>query len=149
MKNMTLTATLLALTCVTSASAQKVTLEFWSMWNPNEPAAKVLQQAAADYQAAHPDVKVNFNFAGRDVRKLVIPALTSGKTVDIVENGIDWLTAGATPNYWLPLNKYLTRPLTDDEAAHRPDDSDVLHGLQKKRRAEQFLIVLQAHELSV
>ena len=109
---MPLLATALLLTG--TAGAQKINLEYWSLWNPAEPQAKVVQQLVKDYEAANPNINVNVNFAGRDIRKLLLPALNSGKTIDIVEGGATFLTGGSTARSLLPLDRYLSKPAAGD-----------------------------------
>ena len=97
-----------------TAGAQKINLEYWSLWNPNEPQAKVVQQVIKEYEAANPNVNVNVNFAGRDIRKLLLPALNSGKTIDIAEGGAAFMTGGSIARNLLPLDKYLSKPSVGD-----------------------------------
>ena len=118
-----------ALLSASTASAQKVTLEYWSLWNSAEPQAKVVQQLVADYEKANPDIKINVNFAGRDIRKLLLPALNSGKTIDIVEGGATFMTGGSIARSLLPLDKYLSKPAAGD--AGKSVKQVVLPGLFK------------------
>ena len=57
----------------------------WSMWNNNEPQAKVINDAIADFKAANPKAEVAVQWDGRDVKKLVKPALDGGEAIDIWE----------------------------------------------------------------
>lgn len=97
-----------------AANAQKVTLEYWTSYNSSEPQAQVIQQAVNDFQAANPNVKVNINFAGRDLRKLLLPALNSGKTVDLIDGGASNFTGGSYAKNLLSLERYLARPSVGD-----------------------------------
>jgi len=58
---------------------------FWSMWSNTEPQAKVIEEAVADFKADNPDVDVELKFNGRDINKLLKPALESGEQIDIFE----------------------------------------------------------------
>ncbi|GGD91602.1 putative ABC transporter extracellular-binding protein YurO [Paenibacillus nasutitermitis] len=58
---------------------------FWSMWSSSEPQAKVIEAAVADFKAANPQVEVEVKFNGRDLFKLIKPALDGGEQVDIWE----------------------------------------------------------------
>lgn len=59
---------------------------FWSMWSNTEPQAKVIESAVADFKAANPKVEVDLKFSGREVFKLIKPALESGENIDIFEH---------------------------------------------------------------
>ncbi|BBI35450.1 ABC transporter substrate-binding protein [Cohnella abietis] len=72
-----------------SASTEASTLSgkvvFWSMWSNAEPQAKVIDEAIADFKAANPAVEVEIKYNGRDINKLIKPALESGQQIDIFE----------------------------------------------------------------
>ncbi|WP_256761084.1 extracellular solute-binding protein [Cohnella sp. WQ 127256] len=71
------------------ASAEASGLEgkvvFWSMWSNTEPQAKVIDEAVADFKSANPKVEVEVKYNGRDINKLIKPALESGEQIDIFE----------------------------------------------------------------
>ncbi|MCD9024996.1 ABC transporter substrate-binding protein [Cohnella silvisoli] len=71
------------------ASAEASSLEgkvvFWSMWSNTEPQSKVIDEAVADFKAANPKVDVEVKYNGRDINKLIKPALESGQQIDIFE----------------------------------------------------------------
>ncbi|WP_233567186.1 ABC transporter substrate-binding protein [Cohnella endophytica] len=58
---------------------------FWSMWSNAEPQAKVIDEAVADFKVANPNVEVEVKYNGRDINKLLKPALESGQQIDIFE----------------------------------------------------------------
>lgn len=58
---------------------------FWSMWSNSEPQAKVIESAVKEYKAANPKVELELKFNGRDITKLIKPALESGQQVDLWE----------------------------------------------------------------
>ncbi len=58
---------------------------FWSMWSNTEPQAKVIEEAVAEFRANNPAVEVELKFNGRDINKLIKPALESGQQIDIFE----------------------------------------------------------------
>lgn len=58
---------------------------FWSMWSSTEPQAKVIESAVAEFKAANPEVEVDLKFTGRDILKLIKPALDGGEQIDIWE----------------------------------------------------------------
>ena len=61
-----------------------VELTYWSMWNSTEGQAKVIQEAADAYYAKT-GIKINIEWKGRDVKKLIQPALDAGEKVDIFD----------------------------------------------------------------
>lgn len=82
---------------------------FWSMWSNTEPQAKVIETAVADFKAANPKVEVELKFNGRDINKLIKPALESGENIDIFEQD----PTGALANlkeHVLKLDDLLTQP---------------------------------------
>ncbi|MFB9276453.1 ABC transporter substrate-binding protein [Cohnella cellulosilytica] len=70
-----------------SASASELAgkVVFWSMWSNTEPQAKVIEETVAQFKADHPAVEVELKFNGRDINKLIKPALESGQQIDIFE----------------------------------------------------------------
>jgi raffinose/stachyose/melibiose transport system substrate-binding protein len=92
-----------------AANSEPVTLTYWSMWHQDEPQGQVVQKAIDDFQAANPNVTVNVVWNGRDNRKLLVPALEAGESIDLFDGGIDYVV----PNmgkYLLPLESYLDQP---------------------------------------
>lgn len=67
------------------ASGLEGKVVFWSMWSDAEPQSKVITAAVADFKAANPKVEVEVKFNGRDINKLIKPALESGQNIDIFE----------------------------------------------------------------
>lgn len=65
------------------------TLEYWCGWTENEPQAQILLQAAADFQKLYPDVTINFTWAGRDIRNMLIAAMEGGTQIDCFDGNID------------------------------------------------------------
>ena len=68
-----------------AASALEGKVVFWSMWSTSEPQAKVIQAAAEQFKTANPKVELDLKFQGRDINKLIKPALESGEQIDIFE----------------------------------------------------------------
>lgn len=69
----------------TDAAKLSGKVTFWSMWSNSEPQAKVIDEAVADFKAANPAVDVEVKYNGRDINKLIKPALESGESIDIFE----------------------------------------------------------------
>ncbi len=62
-----------------------VELTMWSMWSSGEPQANVIEEAAAAYEA-ETGVKVNIEFKGRDVNKVLAASLEAQDNIDIIED---------------------------------------------------------------
>lgn len=89
--------------------AEPVQLVYWAMWNETEPQGEVIKEAVADFQAANPQVTVKVQWNGRDIRKLIVPALESGEAIDLFDNDQVWII-GHAKKYLLPLDSYLDQP---------------------------------------
>lgn len=73
-------------------------LIYWSMWNSTEGQAKVIQEAADKYEK-ETGIHINIEWKGRDIKKLVGPALDSGEKIDFFDNDYVFLSQ--------QCNKYL------------------------------------------
>ena len=62
-----------------------VTLTMWSMWSSGEPQANVIEEAAAAFEA-QTGAKVNIEFKGRDVNKVLSASLEAKENFDIFED---------------------------------------------------------------
>ncbi len=62
-----------------------VTLNYWSMWNSNEPQGKVVQEAVNAFMAETGAV-VNIEWKGRDINKIIQASLEAGDAVDVFED---------------------------------------------------------------
>ena len=69
------------------------TVEYWSSWSETEPQADVISRAAAEFMKLNPDVTINITWNGRDLRKLIIPALESGTKIDCFDHNADTVTS--------------------------------------------------------
>lgn len=61
------------------------TITMWSMWSSGEPQANVIEEAAAAFEAKT-GVKVNIEFKGRDVNKVLSASLEAKENIDIIED---------------------------------------------------------------
>ena len=66
-------------------SGEGKTITMWSMWSSGEPQANVIEEAAAAYEA-ETGVKVNIEFKGRDVNKVLTASLEAKEAIDIIED---------------------------------------------------------------
>ncbi|MDQ8735144.1 extracellular solute-binding protein [Paenibacillus sp. LHD-38] len=82
---------------------------FWSMWSDTEPQAKVIQGAVEQFKKANPNVTVDLKFTGRDLNKLIKPALDGGQQIDIFE-GDPAVTMDTVKDHLLKLDEYLSEP---------------------------------------
>ncbi|CAK4851645.1 unnamed protein product [Aphanomyces euteiches] len=82
---------------------------FWSMWSNTEPQSKVIDTAVAEFKAANPKVDLEVKFTGRDLDKLIKPALDGGQQVDIWE-GDPAKLIGNLKDHVLKLDDLLAQP---------------------------------------
>jgi raffinose/stachyose/melibiose transport system substrate-binding protein len=61
-----------------------VTLNFWSMWNSNEPQGQVVAAAAKAFEEKT-GAKINIEWKGRDINKIIATALEAGENIDVFE----------------------------------------------------------------
>ena len=66
-------------------SAGGKTITMWSMWSSGEPQANVISAAAAAFEE-QTGVKVNIEFKGRDVNKVLAASLEANENIDIIED---------------------------------------------------------------
>ena len=57
----------------------------WSMWSSGEPQANVISEAAAAFEEKT-GAKVNIEFKGRDVNKVLAASLEAKDNIDIIED---------------------------------------------------------------
>ena len=61
------------------------TITMWSMWSSGEPQANVIEGAAAAFEE-QTGAKVNIEFKGRDVNKVLAASLEAQDNIDIIED---------------------------------------------------------------
>ncbi|MGW8557694.1 ABC transporter substrate-binding protein [Streptomyces tubercidicus] len=72
------------------------TLTYWSMWKQGEDQQKVLQKSIGAF-TAKTGIKVNVQWAGRDVLKQVLPRLSAGNAPDLIDQDGVSITARLSP----------------------------------------------------
>jgi raffinose/stachyose/melibiose transport system substrate-binding protein len=93
--------------------AEPVSLNFWSMYNKDEPQAGVMAKAIDLFQKANPNVTINVVWKGRDVKNLALPALAAGEQIDMMESD-DILLATKYKDYLVPISDaWLNQPSFD------------------------------------
>lgn len=70
-------------------TATEINLTYWSMWNETEPQAMVFKDAIKDFMKMNPDVKVDIQWNGREIRKTLQPSLDAGTKIDIWDEDIE------------------------------------------------------------
>lgn len=90
---------------------------YWSMWNENEPQAEVLREAADDFEAKNPNVKIKIQWSGREIRKTLLPALEANQTIDMWDEDAERVVK-SYEQYSLKLDDYFaqTYPTTDGKS---------------------------------
>ena len=87
-------------------SGDKKKIVYWSMWNEVEPQGQVIKQAIADFMEKNPDVKVEINWNGRDIRKTLQPALDNKQKIDLWDEDLERTTV-SWGKYGLNLDEYV------------------------------------------
>ena len=90
------------------ADKDTTSLVYWSMWNETEPQALVLKEAIADFESANPGVEVSVQWNGRDIVKILQPALDAGTKIDIWDQAV-YLVVQNWREYGLRLDDYYTQ----------------------------------------
>lgn len=83
---------------------QKKTISYWSMWNEAEPQGRVLAEAAGAFEK-ETGIALDIVFNGREIRKILQPALESGEVIDIFDEDITRVNTN-WGKYLLPLEDY-------------------------------------------
>ncbi len=61
-----------------------VELTYWTMWEPTEPRAQVIQKAVNDFEA-QTGIKVRISWKGRDLNKMIGDALEAEEKIDLFD----------------------------------------------------------------
>lgn len=80
-------------------------LVYWSMWNDTEPQGEVWQEIADGFMEKYPDVKVTVQWCGRDIKKILKPALDGGEVIDVFEYPLE----AEVGDYVMDLTEYVQR----------------------------------------
>lgn len=67
-------------------------MTYWSMWQEDEPQAKVLKQAVKDFEAKT-GTEVEVEWQGREVTQKLAPLLRSGEVPDLVDQAVGPISA--------------------------------------------------------
>ena len=77
---------------------------YWTTWNEAEPQGQVIKEAAAAYEEKT-GVKVNINWQGRDIVKVIGAKLESGEEIDMFDGSAN-IILPATLDYAADLTEY-------------------------------------------
>lgn len=89
---------------VEEAPPEPTVITFWSLWNPDEYRASLLQTAAELYEMES-GVHVNIEFRGRDLSGYIADSLAAGEPVDVFEDNYLNICTGRYKNFTLGLNQ--------------------------------------------
>ncbi|MCG8479744.1 MAG: ABC transporter substrate-binding protein [Spirochaetales bacterium] len=85
-----------------------VELVYWSMWNETEPQAMVIKDAIDDFEEQNPGVRVTVQWNGREIRRILQPALDAGTRIDIWDEDLERIVK-TWQGYALNLDSYYER----------------------------------------
>jgi raffinose/stachyose/melibiose transport system substrate-binding protein len=110
----------MAATLVPTTLAQEgVEINYWVMWNEGEPAAELIKDIAADYEAATGNT-VNMTFAGREIITKLRTALSAGEQPDLVDFDAPSIFGGLVNNdLTMPLDDMLEEPAYGEDVAFK------------------------------
>ena len=102
-----------------------VTLHFWAAWDPALPDSKIAQDKIAQFEASHPNIKIDVqDMSFGALHDKLITAIAGGQAPDVSWGLIEWLGE---------LNRMGALADLTEDAAHWPDRSaiypNVLAGL--------------------
>jgi ABC-type glycerol-3-phosphate transport system substrate-binding protein len=114
-RTLALAAAILVLPALTLSAADKVNLNYWSMWNQNEPQAQVIQDWINGFQAANPNITIKATWNGRQNQTLLRTALNAGTKVDLMDQDADQVAGGlVAAGQAYPLNDLLKEKAADE-----------------------------------
>ena len=99
-----------------AAGEEQIVLEYWSMWNPSEPAALAIQKWIDAFEAENPNITINATWNGRENQTKLRSALAGGTKVDFMDQDADQITGGLQKEgMGYPLNEFLTQQALDED----------------------------------
>lgn len=95
---------------------EQIVLEYWSMWNPSEPAAMAIQKWIDAFEAENPNITINATWNGRENQTKLRSALSGGTKVDLMDQDADQITGGLMKEgMGYPLNDFLQQQALDED----------------------------------
>ncbi len=89
-------------------SSLKGDLVYWSMWNSTEPQAIALSEGINMFMEMHPNVNIEVQWNGRDIRQTLQPALDNGEKIDIWDEDLERVHV-SWGDYSISLEDYLDK----------------------------------------
>lgn len=108
------------------ATADQKKIVYWSMWNEVEPQGQVIKEAIEDFMEKNPDVYVEVNWNGREIRKTLQPALDNNQEIDLWDEDLERTTV-SWGKYGLNLDEYVEA--TYDATEGKPYQDFVMRSL--------------------
>lgn len=97
-----------SLGCSSKGGGDKKKIVYWSMWNEVEPQGQVIKAAIADFMKKYPDIIVEVNWNGREIRKSLQPALDNKQVIDLWDEDLE-RTIRTWGKYALKLDDYVAK----------------------------------------
>lgn len=131
-------ALLLSLTTVVSLAAcgsgekapgekeEEKNIVYWTTWNEAEPQGQVIKEAAATYEE-ETGVKVEINWQGRDIVKVIASKLESGEEIDMFDGSVNTILP-ATIDYAADLSEYYEKEYATTDG--KPFKEVILQAIQ-------------------
>lgn len=120
-----LLGSLLAPLSMGSAWADPVTLNFWVAWDPSQADAKAAQAKIAEFEQAHPDIKIKTQtIAFEALHDKLVTSIASGDAPDLSWGLIEWLGELNRMNALADLTPYAAN--WPDRAAVYPNALEAL-----------------------
>lgn len=131
-------ALLLSLTTVVSLAAcgsgekapeekeEEKKIVYWTTWNEAEPQGQVIKEAAAAYEE-ETGVKVEINWQGRDIVKVIASKLESGEEIDMFDGSVNTILP-ATIDYAADLSEYYEKDYATTDG--KPFKEIILQAIQ-------------------
>lgn len=109
--------------CSATPSADTKTVVYWSMFNKGEPLQLIIEGMIEEFESDNPDIKIEANWAGRDVLTKIQAAVQAGTPVDIVDQSNDRILSSVVANdLAVSLDSYLAEPSYGESSGAWSDD---------------------------
>lgn len=103
---------------------------YWTTWNEAEPQGQVIKEAAAAYEEKT-GVKVNINWQGRDIVKVIASKLESGEEIDMFDGSANVILPAAL-DYAADLTEYYEKDY--ETTGGKPYKDVILQAIQDSTR---------------
>lgn len=110
-----------------SLAQGKVVLEVWNKYNPGEPMEEWFRTVTAEFEKAHPDIKVDLQSRGRQVIALAQPRLIEGNPPDILETHSPTVYRLASEGLLVSLDEAMASSAYGKDVAWKDTFLDLVH----------------------